>query len=80
MLAAMAADPAKTLRKTEELLKERSTETYREIATLLADLREALAGSKQEGLAEEQASTLKSKHPTLNVLIRELRRAGFLKK
>src|SRR5262249_1261909 len=46
-LADMAADPNPTLRKTEQLVKQRSTEAYREIATLLAELRQALAGSDQ---------------------------------
>jgi hypothetical protein len=34
---------------------------YRQIATLLADLREALAGTGQAGLAEEQARKLKGR-------------------
>ncbi|HTU21919.1 MAG TPA: hypothetical protein VMG10_28025 [Gemmataceae bacterium] len=41
------------------------------------DLREALAGTKQFGLAEQQARKLKKANPTLNLLTAELRRAGF---
>lgn len=79
-LAGMAADPVPTLRKTEELAAERNTDAYGQIATLLAELREALAGSKQEGLAEVQAKKLKAKHPTLRFLVSELRKQGFLPK
>jgi hypothetical protein len=76
-LASMAADPGQTLRETEELVGRRGTEAYRQVATLLAELREALAGSEQAALAEQHARKLKSKNPTLNRLTAELRRAGF---
>ncbi len=76
----MAADPATTLRETEELVARRSTEAYRQIAMLLAELRAALAGSEQSGLAEEQARKLRTKNPTLRLLTSELRREGFLPK
>jgi hypothetical protein len=79
-LADMAADPAPTLRKTEQLAQLRSRDSYVEIATLLKDLREALAGTKQFGLAEQQAQKLRKANPTLNLLTSELRRAGFLTK
>ena len=79
-LAAMAADPAPTLRETERLVKRRSRDSYVEIATLLKDLREALAGKKESGLAERQAQKLKKENPTLNLLTSELRRAGFAAK
>ncbi len=79
-LAGMAADSAPTLRETEQLVKVRSRESYIQIATLLKDLREALAGTKQSGLAEQQAQKLKKENPTLNLLTSELRRAGFVAK
>ena len=79
-LADMAADPAPTLRETERLVKLRSRESYVAIATLLKELREALAGTKQAGLAEQQAQKLKKENPTLNLLTAELRRAGFVAK
>ncbi len=79
-LADMAADPAPTLRETERLVKLRSRDSYSEIATLLKDLREALAGTKQSGLAEQQAQKLKKENPTLKLLTSELRRAGFVAK
>jgi hypothetical protein len=79
-LAQMAADPDRTLRETEKLAAQRSTEAYRQIATLLAELREALVGKEQSALAEQQAQELRSKNPTLRHLIRELRREGLLPK
>jgi hypothetical protein len=79
-LADMAADPAPTLRETERLVKIRSRDSYVEIATLLKDLREALADTERSGLAEQQARKLKRENPTLNLLTSELRRAGFVAK
>jgi len=79
-LADMAADPTRTLGETEKLAKERNLDAYHRIALLLADLREALSGGDQSGLAEQQARTLKEKNPTLHHLTAELRGQGFLKK
>jgi hypothetical protein len=79
-LAEMVADPARTLRETEELVSRRSTKAYRKIATLLAELREALAGTEHAGLAEQYARKLKDKNPKLHMLTAELRREGFLPK
>ena len=47
---------------------------------MLSELREALAGTKRAGLAEQQAQKLKEAHPTLKLLIKELRGRGFLAK
>jgi hypothetical protein len=79
-LAEMAADPQKTLRATEKLVKQRTLDAYEQIAELLADLRAALSGSDQSGLAEQQARSLKDKNPTLRGLTAALRRQGFLSK
>jgi hypothetical protein len=79
-LAKMAADPQPTLRETEKLVEERSTEAYEQIATLLSELRLALAGTAQADLADRQARELKTKNPTLRMLTSELRRQGFLPK
>ena len=76
----MAKEPVIVLRKTEKLVSLRSVDTYKEIATLLADLREALAGTDQAGLAERHARKLKQAHPTLHFLTRELRSKGFVPK
>jgi hypothetical protein len=79
-LTELAADPECALRETEQLVKVRSTKAYRQIATLLADLRTALGAGKKSDLADKQARKLKKDHPTLNKLTAELRREGFLKK
>jgi hypothetical protein len=46
----------------------------------LADLREALSGSDQASLAEQQAHKLKNNNPNLHRLTAELRDQGFLRK
>jgi hypothetical protein len=79
-LAAMAADAMRTLLKTEQLVKQRTTDAYRQIAKHLADLREALSHSDQSSVADEQARKLKDNNPKLTRLTAELRRQGFLKK
>jgi hypothetical protein len=79
-LAAMAADPTPTLRETERLVEIRSRDSYTAIAALLKDLRQALSGTPQAGLAEQQARKLKKENPTLNLLTSELRHAGFVAK
>jgi hypothetical protein len=79
-LAGMAADPTPTLLETERLVALRSSESYRKIAMLLAELREALAGCEQSGLADQQARKLKTNNPTLHTLTSALRRQGFVPK
>ena len=76
----MAADPTPYLRETERLVAQRTTDAYRQVSELLADLREALAGGKQSNLAEKQALKLKTKNPTLRHLTAALRRKGFVPK
>jgi hypothetical protein len=76
----IAADPASTLKKTEELVSLRSTENYGQAAQLLADLREALADSGGPEIAEKQAQKLRKANPTLRLLVSALRKKGFLPK
>jgi hypothetical protein len=78
-LADLAADPVRTLRDTEELVKKRSIDAYDKIARQLADLREALSGSDRSALADDHARKLKEKNPKLLRLSSALRRQGFLK-
>ena len=78
--AEMAADPTETLRETEKHVKERTGSAYTKIAKLLVELREALVGTMQSGLAERQAQKLKAENPTLRLLVSELRKEGFLPK
>lgn len=79
-LAKMAADPTSTLRETEQLVSQRTTNAYHQVAELLAELREALAESGQSDLAEKQAQKLKASNPKLTRLTSELRRQGFVPK
>ena len=79
-LEKMADDPQQTLHATEKLVKERSGEAYRQIAEMLAELREALSGSGQSQLPEQHARKLKEKNPTLKGLTGALRKQGFLMK
>lgn len=79
-LAKMATDPKPFLQQSEKLVAQRSTDAYKKVAKLLAELREALAGTNQAGLAETQARKLKEKYPTLHHLTAALRRQGFVPK
>jgi hypothetical protein len=79
-LADMATEPEATLRETQRLVAKRTAEAYSQIADLLADLREALSGSRRADLAENHAKKLKAANPTLRLLTRELRRRGFVPK
>lgn len=80
VLKRMAADPTPYLKKSEQLVEERSTEAYREASKLLADLRDALADTPKAGLAEKQARKLKEANPTRHHLAAALRREGFVLK
>jgi hypothetical protein len=79
-LANMKADPERFLRESEKLVKERSRDAYTKTSKILAELREALAGSDQSGLADRQAQKLRKANPTLSILVSALRREGFLPK
>ncbi len=79
-LAKMATDPTPYLKKTEQLVAERSTEAYARASQVLADLREALADTGRSSIAEKQAQKLKQMNPTLRHLTAALRRQGFVPK
>jgi hypothetical protein len=79
-LKKMASDPSATLRKAEQLVKQRTLEAYRQVALLLADLRESLTGTKDSELAGQYAKNLKANHPTSHNLTSALRKQGFLKR
>jgi hypothetical protein len=79
-LKKLASDPENALRKTEQLVSQRTAEAYRDAAGLLADLRESLTGTKDAALADRQAEKLKNDNPTLGRLTAALRKQGFLKK
>ncbi len=79
-LARIAANPAETCAKVEQLIKEKNIDAYRAAVVLLADLRSALANTQQSGLAEQYALKIKERNPRINRLTAELRRHGFLAK
>lgn len=79
-LAAMRKDPDKTLRESEQLVEQRGRSSYKKCSELLAELREALEDSDQADLADQQALALRQKFPTLQALVAELRKQGFLPK
>lgn len=79
-LKKMAADPTFYVKKMKKLVDQRSTKAYQQAARILADLREALAGTDQAGLAERQALALRAKYPKLNRLLGALREVGFARK
>lgn len=76
----MAADPKPFLKETEKLVELRSTNTYEEAATLLAEVREALTGTSQAELPDRHAEELRKLHPKSNVLVSVFRKYGFLSK
>ena len=77
-LAAMVKDPESTLKKVDELVREKKSAAYVQACELLTNLQVALAGRKNAGLAAERAQQLAEKHPGSQALIRELRRHGLL--
>jgi ElaB/YqjD/DUF883 family membrane-anchored ribosome-binding protein len=79
-LKKLANDPEKVLRETEQLVSQRANAAYEEAASLLADLRESLTGTRDSALADRQAQKLKSSHPKSGSLAAALRKQGFLKK
>jgi hypothetical protein len=79
-LAKMARNPDPYLQETEKLAEQRTTKSYERAGALLAELREALAGSSKSDLADNQAWMLHEKHPRLSKLTSALRRRGFLPK
>jgi hypothetical protein len=80
LLTRIAADPAVYLLQTEDLVGHRSSDAYRQIGEILANLREALANSVRAKLAEQQAVKLTKANPTFGILKSELRRHGFVPK
>lgn len=77
-MAEMKAAPESWLRKTSELVEARGTANYREAASILADLRDALGGTEGNTIARKHAAHLVKSHPTLTVLKSSLRQGGLL--
>lgn len=74
----MQAAPDTWLKKASKLVEERGTNNYREAASILADLRDALGGEQGDKIARNHAAHLAQKYPTLNVLKSSLRKKALL--
>lgn len=74
----MKSAPDTWLRKVSTLVEERGTDNYREAASILADLRDALGSEHGNKIARQHAAHLAQKYPTLNVLKSSLRKKGLL--
>ncbi|MFN7291836.1 MAG: hypothetical protein ACK5YR_08520 [Pirellula sp.] len=77
-MVAIKAAPDEWLKKTSKLVEERGTENYREAASILADLREAIGGAEGEKIARKHAAHLTKKHPTLSMLKSSLRKCRLI--
>ncbi|WP_425614914.1 hypothetical protein NA78x_004798 [Anatilimnocola sp. NA78] len=76
-LAKIAANPKSFLNESAKLAEKRD---YSGVASLLVDIREALADTPLANLAAEQAKQLKNDFPKLRLLTSALRKVGFVLK
>ncbi|MFM2096106.1 MAG: hypothetical protein RIS70_3230, partial [Planctomycetota bacterium] len=60
------------------LVEHRRTRNYREAASILADLRDAIGGGEGSRIAGRHATSLAKMFPALNVLKSSLRKRGLL--
>ncbi len=74
----MQSAPDVWLKMASKLVEERGTDNYREAASMLADLREAVGGEQGNKIARKHAAHLSQKYPTLNVLKSSLRKKELL--
>lgn len=77
-MAKMKADPQSWLEEASLLVKQRGTDNYREAASILADLREAVGGDQGNKLVRHHAAHLTQEHPTLTKLKSYLRKKQLL--
>ena len=77
-IADMRSAPNSWLTKVSKLVEKRGTDNYREAASMLADLRDALGGEQGNKIARKHAAHLAQKYPTLNVLKSSLRKKQLL--
>ena len=74
----MQSTPESWLKKASKLVEDRGTDNYREAASILADLRDAVGGEQGIKIARKHAAHLAQKYPTLNVLKSSLRKKELL--
>jgi hypothetical protein len=76
-LKSLAAEPDAAIAEAQKLVEQRSTEHYRQAATILAELRDALGPIDGIPLANAAAREMTRKYPTLSKLKRALRDQGL---
>jgi hypothetical protein len=74
----MRSDSEPWLKKASKLAEERGTDKYRDAASILADLRDALGGERRKKIARYHAAHLAKTFPTLTMLKSSLRKFGLL--
>ncbi|MCC6127102.1 MAG: hypothetical protein IT426_19245 [Pirellulales bacterium] len=74
----IAANPRKLIAYVETLVKMRSTESYKQAAQELADLREAIGPKFGPAQAKAAAEKLRRENPKLKFLISALKKQGLL--
>lgn len=74
----MKSAPEPWLVKATELTEARGPDNYHEVASILADLREAIGGEAGEKIARKHAAHLAKKFPTLHILRSSLRKKQLL--
>ena len=74
----MRSDPKHWLAEASKLVEARGTDNYKEAASILADLRDAVGGETGNTIARKHATLLAKKYPTLNVLKSSLRKKQLL--
>jgi hypothetical protein len=77
-MAEMKSAPEEWLTKATKLVEERGTDNYREAASILADLSEAVGGEEGTKIARKHAAHLAKKNPNLKMLKSSLRKQQLL--
>ncbi|MBS0264247.1 MAG: hypothetical protein JSS02_20080 [Planctomycetes bacterium] len=74
----MRQSPKTWLQEAEKLVARKGTDSYKEAAAILFDLREAVGGTAGDKMARDLAAKLVKKYPTLSLLKSSLRKRGLL--
>ena len=77
-MAEMKCAPEEWLTNATKLVEERGTDNYREAASILADLSEALGGEEGTKIARKHAAHLAKENPNLKMLKSSLRKQQLL--
>ena len=77
-MMAMKAAPETWLKNVSNLVEQSGTDNYRDAASMLADLREAVGGEKGSALARGHAAHLAQKYPSRKLLKSFLKNHGLL--